>query len=106
MFKESSLTNLILLLAPITIGLLMAFLIPNAIEHPGVYAWAALACYGVGFALFAAAKVQNIRSGHLVPFGAANMLTTEKWAYRIGYALMALGLLIFFALLAAAHLKA
>jgi hypothetical protein len=94
MFKESSLTNLFILFAPFAIGLLIAMLLPGAIRNPAGYATAALIFYGIGFASFAAAKTQNIRRGHLLSFGSSKMTTTWKWAYRIGYVLMVIGLVL------------
>ena len=94
MFKESALANLFLSLAPIAIGLLMAILLPGAMKNPGGYARAALAFYGVGFVFFAAAKIHNIRKGHLLSFGSSRMSSPWKWAYRFGYALMGLGVFL------------
>ena len=101
MFKESAFANLIISFAPIVIGFVMGFLLMGALKNPGGWAWAALACYGIGFVCFAAAKIKNIRKGHLVSFGSSLMLPVDKWAYRIGYALMVFGFFITLALLIA-----
>jgi hypothetical protein len=93
MFKESALANLFLLLAPFAIGLLMAMLIPGIMSNPIGYAAAALSLYWLGFALFAAAKIQNIRKGYVVSFGSSRMSSFWKWAYRFGYTLMVIGFL-------------
>jgi hypothetical protein len=55
---------------------------------------AGVAFYTVGFVLFAAAKVQNIRKGYLVSFGSAQMPGSQRWAYRLGYFLMAISVLL------------
>lgn len=82
MFKESALGNLFLTFAPFAIGFLMAIFLPGAMKDPGGYAQAAMVLYGIGFASFAAAKIQNILKGHLVTFGSALMSKPAKWAYR------------------------
>jgi hypothetical protein len=105
MFKESAFANLVLSFAPIVTGFVITFLIMGALSNPGKYAWAALACYGIGFVLFATAKIKNIRKGHFVSFGSALMLPAEKWAYRIGYALMVFGFFITVAVLVASKYK-
>ena len=106
MFKESAIANLFLSYAPIAVGVLMAILVPGAIKKPGGYAGAALIFYGIGFALFAAAKIGNIRKGHLWSFGSSQMSRSEKWAYRSGYVLMALGLILALAVLIASKFNA
>src|SRR5271169_7253082 len=88
MFKKSALATLVLFFAPIAISLVMAFLVPSAIKYPIGYEGAALICYGIGFLSFAAAKIQSIRKEHVVSFGSSLMSAPQKWAYRIGYALM------------------
>ena len=93
MFKQSALANIIFLCAPIVVGLVMAFLLPQAMGNPKGFSVAALAFYVVGFVFFAAAKIQNIRRGYLVSFGAAQMSPLQRQAYRIGYVLMGIGLL-------------
>jgi hypothetical protein len=72
----------------------MAIFLPGAMKNPGGYARAALAFYGVGFVFFAAAKIQNIRKGHLLSFGSSRMSSPWKWAYRFGYVLMGIGLFL------------
>ena len=101
MFKEDALANLLLLLAPIAIGLLMGILVPGALRNPGGYARLALILYGIGFVSFAAAKIQNIRKGHLLSSGTSLMSPPAKWAYRIGYAFMMLGFFLTLAILVA-----
>jgi hypothetical protein len=98
MFKESSLANLFILFAPFVIGLLMAMLLPGTIRNPAGYAAAALIFYGIGFASFTAAKIKNIRTGHLLSFGSSKMPTPWKWTYGIGYVLMVIGLVLTIAL--------
>ncbi len=102
MFKESAIANLIFLPAMIALGLLMAFLLFGAMKDPAGYATAALTFYVIGFASFAAAKIQNIRNGHLLSFGSSKMSIPSKWAYRIGYVLMLIGLALTMALLVTA----
>jgi hypothetical protein len=94
MFKESAIANLVLSLAPMAIGHLMSILLPGAMKNPRGYAPAAIAFYGVGFVFFAAAKIQNIRKGHLHSFGSSRMSAPWKLAYRFGYVLMGLGLFL------------
>jgi hypothetical protein len=88
MFKESAIFNLLSFPVMIGIALLMAILMPRAMTNPGGYAAAALVLYAMGFVLFALAKIQNIRKGHLVSFGSSRMSAPCKWAYRLGYTLM------------------
>lgn len=94
MFKDEAVANLIFFPAIIAIGLLMSFVLFGAMRNPTRYATAAVTCYTIGFALFVAAKTQSIRKGHLLSFGSAKMSTPWKWAYRIGYVLMGLGLVL------------
>jgi hypothetical protein len=105
MFKESAIANLIFLPAVIAVGLLAAILVPGAMKNPKGYTAAALALYGVGFVFFALAKIQNIRKGHLLSFGSSHMSTPWKWAYRCGYTLMGLGLLLTMLLLMIGQFK-
>jgi hypothetical protein len=93
-FKKSALVNMILSYAPIGIGVLLAILVPGAMRNPNAYLVVAIAFYTLGFVLFAAAKVQNIRKGYLVSFGSAQMSNWQRWAYRLGYFLMAIGFLL------------
>jgi len=97
-FKKSALVNMTLSYAPIGVGVLLAILLPGAMRNPNPYFVAAIAFYTVGFVLFAAAKVQNIRKGYLVSFGSAQMSGWQRWAYRLGYFLMAIGVLLTIAL--------
>ncbi len=106
MFKESALANVFILFAPLVIPLLTVMFLPGAMKNPGVYVAAALDFYGVGFVSFAAAKIQNIRKGHLLSFGSSRMLTPWKWAYRIGYTLMMIGLLLIMAVLVGSKFNA
>ncbi len=94
MFMESALFNMIMMIAPFIIGFLMAILIPGAIRNPLGYSVVAFILYAIGFLLFASAKIRNILKGRIVSFGSANMSTGQKWAYRIGYVLMGISLLI------------
>lgn len=105
MFKECAVANLVLFVVPITIGLVASFLVFGAMTNPGGYAFVALACYGIGFASFAAAKIHSIRGGHPVSFGSSSMSPVQRWAYRIGYALMVFGLFLTMALLVASKFK-
>ena len=50
-----------------------------------------LAVTGIGFFLFAVAKVSVFRQGELVSFGSARMSAKMKTAYRTGWVLMAIG---------------
>ena len=94
MFKESALANLVVSFAPVAVGLVMAFFLSGAMKNAGGYARISLVCYGIGFVLFAAAKIHNIQRGHPVSFGSALMPPLGKWAYRIGYVLMVFGSLL------------
>jgi hypothetical protein len=94
MFREEAITNLIFFPAIIAIGLLMSFLLFGAMRKPTGYATAAITFYAIGFALFVASKIQNIRKGHLLSFGSGKMSTPWKWTYRVGYVLMGLGLVL------------
>jgi hypothetical protein len=103
MFKESALANLVLTSLPVVIVLLMALLLPGAIKNPGGYGRASIVLYGIGFASFAAAKIHTILKGHLISFGPSLMPKPWRWAYRIGYALMALALLLTLVVLVASR---
>ena len=94
MFKESAIANLIFFPAVIAVALIAAILVPGAMKNPKGYTAAAVALYAVGFLFFVLAKMHNIRKGHLVSFGSSRMSTPWKWAYRFGYTLMGLGLLL------------
>lgn len=50
-----------------------------------------------GFAVFALAKASVIRRGMLVSFGTQRLSENESNAYRLGYWLMAVGVLVTFA---------
>lgn len=104
MFKESAIANIVLSFAPFVVGLVMVMLLGAAV-HPKGYAGVALLSYGIGFVFFTAAKIQNVRKGHLLSFGSAKMSRTSRWAYRSGYILMVLGLVVTLALLAASRLN-
>jgi len=101
MFKESALANLVTGLPVLAvISLLTVLLLSGAIRNPGGYWQAAIVLYGIGFASFAAAKIHNILKGHPISFGSSLMPKPWKWAYRIGYSLMALALLLTLVLVA------
>ncbi len=103
MFKDETIINLIFFPAIIAIGLLMSFLLFGAMTKPIGYATAAVAFYAIGFGLFLTAKIQNIRKGHLLSFGSSQMSSPWKWAYRIGYILMVIGMVLTMVLLVAAN---
>ena len=94
MLKESAIANLIFLPSVIAVALLAGILTTGAMNNPKGYTVAAVALYCVGLILFLGAKMQNIRKGHLFSIGCSRMSTPWKWAYRFGYTLMGLGLLL------------
>lgn len=96
MFKESALANLVLTSLPIVNALLMALLLPGAIMNPA--GTGRLQSYYMGSDL---PKIHNILKGHLISFGSSLMPKPAKWAYRFGYALMVLALLLTLAVLVA-----
>lgn len=91
MFERNALWNLTILIGPAVLGAVFGVLIPGALSNPSGFHRASLAVMAVGFVAFAVTKVRTIRRGKTISFGSAPMHRWERWLYRVGYFLMALG---------------
>jgi hypothetical protein len=67
-------------------------IVHGAVRNPGAF-WIVLA----GFVLFAVGKVSVIAKGRWISFGAGVMSANMANMYRLGYWLMAVGILVTFA---------
>jgi len=99
--QREALANAFILYTPFVVGVVVAIFIANAWAAPLGFAWFTLALYALGLALFLAAKFSLVRRGIRFSFGSAHMSRGSQLAYRIGYALMILGLFAAFSLLVA-----
>jgi len=90
--RPDTLVMLVLLPGIAVLGLLLAVLMPMAMQQPVRFAWMTLALYAGGVASFVAAKISVVRRGVLVSFGSAPMSPGNRRLYRLGYVLMGTGL--------------
>src|SRR5258705_11662650 len=93
MFRREAIANLLFAFGLPVLGLVMAIVIVNGGLHPIAATRAACTLYVVGFILFAKSKLALIMQGDLVSFGSGRMSPTNRRLYRVGYALMLLGVL-------------
>jgi len=91
MGRSEAIVNLILISAPLAIGLVVGMLAVPALKAPVAFGYFTLACLLLGFVLFLAAKWRLVRRGVLFSFGSSRMAPWPRRAYRLGYAFMALG---------------
>lgn len=93
MFKESALGNLLFLSFPV-LGVLAGILVSRVSIFPMEYNYALFIFHSVGFSLFTMAKISTILGGQLITFGPYRMTKRNKALYKLGYALMAIGLFL------------
>jgi len=105
MFKESAIVTAFVTLLPIVIGILMAILLPNAIEYTKSFAYASCVLYGVGFLLFLIAKLSVIKGGKWTSFGSTQMSHRFRQCYRCGYVFMVAGFVSTLALVLATRVR-
>ena len=92
MGRTSAIANLVLLLAPLAAGLLLAVMPPALSPEQRIFLLIPIVC-AVGGLLILAAKFARFRSGHWVTFGPVGLPTWARIAYGWGYALLAFGAL-------------
>ena len=93
MNQRHALSNLILS-APTIIGAAMVFLFFTKANYPLPFLASSLGVFSIGFALFLKAKLSLISKGHLVTFGPVSMSPWNGRLYKIGYALMSVGMVL------------
>ena len=94
MGRTSAIVNLLLAIAPIAFGLLLAVLPP--LRGSSYMFLPVVACIAAGVLIFAA-KLQRFRSGHWVSFGSKGMPPWARASYRVGYVLLVTGVVSAFA---------
>ena len=94
MFKENSIALLIIQIIPFALGISFVFILPQANKNPSGFGIFCIGLFVVGFALFLYSKIINIKKGRLIPFGSKGMTKYQRWFYRIGYALMLIGFVL------------
>ncbi len=95
MFKESAISNVVILAIPFIVAFYVIFGVNLKIwgfRYSTTFAYTMFAFYGVGFLLFFVAKIATIRGGQLITFGPSRMSKRNRIFYKLGYALMLIGL--------------
>lgn len=76
------------------IGVILPILLTLLINTPVQYVVVMLIFWLVGFMMFIKAKVSVIRQGKIISLGSGDMSRINRIFYRLGYVLMAIGLVL------------
>lgn len=98
MSKNSSMANVVWLLASFVLSLPIGYMVFLLKYQPrDLLVMSAIAC-GLGFSMLLVAKFPSIRKGEFFTFGAKLMPRIARFFYRFGYFLIGLGVLLLSAL--------
>jgi hypothetical protein len=105
MGKSGAIANLLLLTAPLLIGIPILLMLPIVEGALQLWVYAAIAAYLCGIALFLAAKVSLFMRAHYFSWGSSSMTPPLRFCYRLGYALIAFALVIYLNLITLEHIR-
>ena len=91
--------NFTILIGPVLIAIVMAYIIPPVLFYPKFFILLSWSLYGIGLLCFIIAKLSVIKKGKLITFGSFQMSSLHKKLYKTGYLLMIIAFLFTLALI-------